>query len=46
MLQNTVDDAGISNKGDDAHASAASAQQGIRLKDLLNQAGPRASGFP
>ena len=46
MPQDAVDDTGICNKGDDAHAAAASTQQGIRLEDLLNQAGPRASGFP
>jgi hypothetical protein len=46
MPQDAVDDAGIRNKGDDAHASAAGAKQRIRLEDLFNQPSPRAAGFP
>jgi hypothetical protein len=46
MPQDTVDDAGIRNEGDDAHAAAAGAKQGIRLEDFLNQASPCAPGFP
>ena len=46
MPQDAVDDAGIHNKGDDAHASAAGAKQRIRLEDLFNQLSPRAAGFP
>ena len=46
MPQDAVDDAGICNKGDDAHAAAAGAQQRIRFEDFLNQPSPRAAGFP
>jgi len=45
MPQDAADDAGIRNKGDDAHASAAGAKQRIRLEDLFNQPRPRAAGF-
>ena len=38
MLQNAVDDARICNKRYDAHASAARAQQRVRLENSLNQA--------
>jgi hypothetical protein len=46
MLQDAIDNAGICNKGNDAHAAAATTQEGIRLEDFLNQPGPRAAGFP
>ena len=39
-------DAGIRNKGDDAHAAAATTHEGIRLENFLNQLGPRGAGFP
>jgi hypothetical protein len=46
MAQDTVDDAGICNKGDDAHARPAAAQEGIRFEDFLDQPSPRAASFP
>jgi hypothetical protein len=46
MAQNTVTHTGLFYKGDDAHARAASAQEGISLENLLNQPRPRAAGFP
>ena len=35
MAQDTVDHAGICNKGDDGHARPAAAQEGIRLENFL-----------
>ena len=46
MAKDTVDDAGICNKGADAHARPAAAQEGIRLEDFLDQPSPRAASFP
>jgi hypothetical protein len=37
MVQDAIDHAGIGNKGNEAPAAAARAQQGIRLENLLNQ---------
>ncbi len=34
MSQDTVDCAGIHNKGDDAHAAAAGAKEGIRIEPI------------
>jgi hypothetical protein len=45
MPEDAVNHAGFCNKGDDAHAAAAGAQQGIRLENLFNQASPCAAGF-
>jgi hypothetical protein len=36
MAQDTVDHAGICNKGDDAHARPAAAQEWIRLENFLD----------
>jgi hypothetical protein len=36
MPKDAVDDSGIRNEGDDAHAAAARAQQGIRLEGSLS----------
>ena len=46
MSQNTLDNAGIRNKRNDAHAAAATTQQGIGLEDLLDQPSPRTARFP
>ena len=46
VSQDAVDDAGVGNKGEDAHAGAAGAGQGIRFEDFPNQAGPSAAGLP
>lgn len=46
MPQNTVDDARICNKRNDAHAAAARAKQRVRLENSLDQASPGAAGFP
>jgi len=46
MSQDAADDAGICNKGDDAHAAAARAPQRVRLEDFLNQPSPCAAGLP
>lgn len=46
MPQDTMDDAGVCNKGDDTHTAAAGAQEGIGLEDFLNQSSPCAAGFP
>ncbi len=45
MPQDAVDDTGIGNKGDDAHAAAARAKEGVGLKYFTDQPGPRAAGF-
>jgi len=45
MPQNSVDHAWIGNKGNDAHAPAAPAQQRVRLEYFPDQASPRAAGF-
>jgi hypothetical protein len=34
MAQDAIDHAGIGNKGNEVHAAAAGAQQGIRLEDF------------
>jgi hypothetical protein len=44
MAQDAVDDAGIGNKGDDAHAGAAS--QRVSLENFPDQTGPSAAGLP
>jgi hypothetical protein len=41
-----VDDAGVGNKGDDAHAGAAGASQRIRFQDFPDQSSPGAAGLP
>jgi hypothetical protein len=46
MPQDAVNDAGIGNKGDDAHAAAAGAKQRIGLENLLNQPSPGTACFP
>ncbi len=45
MAQNTIDDAGICNEGEDAHTPPAEAKEGIRFENFLNQPSPRAAGF-
>ena len=46
MPKDAIDDAGICDKGDDAHAAAAGATQRFRFEDFFNQTSPRASCFP
>ena len=47
MAQDAVDDAGIGNKGDDAHAGAAgAASQRVGLEYFPGQTSPRAAGLP
>jgi hypothetical protein len=46
VSQDAVDDAGVGNKGDDAHAGAAGASQRISFEDFPDQAGPSAAGLP
>ena len=46
MTKDAVDDAGVGNKGDAAHAGAAGAGQGIRFEDFSQQTSPGAAGFP
>ena len=46
MPQDTVDNPVICNKGDNAHAGAAGAKEGIRFEDFSDQASPGAAGFP
>jgi len=46
VAQDAIDNARLCNKGDDAHAGAAGAKQGIDLEDLPDQARPRAAGLP
>ncbi len=46
MLQDAVDHARICNKGNDAHPSAATAQQWIHLENFLDQPSPRAARLP
>jgi len=46
MAQDTVDHAGICNKGDDAHGRPAAAQEGIGFEDFLDQPSPGAASFP
>jgi hypothetical protein len=45
VAQDAVDDARVGNKGDDAHAGAAGAGQGISFEDSPDQAGPSAAGL-
>ena len=45
VAQDAVDDAGVGNKGHDAHAGAAGAHQGVGFEDLPDQAGPSAAGL-
>ena len=45
MAQDAIDNARLSNKGDNAHTGAASANEGVNLENLLQQARPRASSF-
>ena len=46
VAQDTIDDAGNCNKGDNAHAGAAEAKKGIGLENFPNQPSPGAAGFP
>ena len=47
MAQDAVNDVGVGNKGDDAHAGAAgSASQRVSLENFPDQTGPGAAGLP
>ena len=47
MARDTVYDAGIGNKRDDAHAGAAgAASQRVSLENFPDQTGPGAAGLP
>jgi len=46
VKQDVLDDARVCNKGDDAHACAASSEQRVYFEDFSEQAHPGAACFP